>query len=1004
MPSDPVIALAMVLICYTSCYTALDLWSTPTRLRVRQWVWGPAAVILSVGILGVHMGIMLAGNPADFSVQPVPLLVSVLLALAAGLALLASAARRGWISLLAGGLGVATAIMLLHFAHHMHHLSLPYGGYWRLAAWGALAGALSVSAIYLTRKALSWPKVTHNTRVALAALFLTGAFTGTTLVQVALLVPTHVVHAQPHALATEDVDNILRIGGLLVVALMGGAVLAERLQARSLLAVQRHTLDLLLLIASDGTMVEASPSAQDILGYRADELTGSKISALMAPEDVASLLLRARESREEKGLPFRQTLRLRHRDGSWRTMEGVGVDQSRDADVGGIVLNLIDVTEQRRTEEAVHRLSRQRELILEYAGEGIVGTGPDGRITFVNQEALRMVDLSEEEVLERRFADVFWIAHPDGTLYAPAEDPVARVLSSGGVVRESDRLLFAMNGLRLPVDYTASAKAEDDQVVGVIVLFVDASPRRGYEREIQRVAERFFSMLDQVGDAVVMEDLNGRVSYINRAGRELLGVEVGHRRDREKSLYGSVTMRDGDGQLLPPNAHVVERVRRTGIPEGKVERIVDLPNGERRYVLLDAGPTFDAQGAVDGAIFTLHDLSERKRGEEELLRARRIESVGLLAGGIAHDFNNILTVMLGNVTLAREELQDESEAAKLLEQVEAACRQATSLTRQLLTFSKGGSPVTQPLTLPKLVEESVGFLLRGSSIKARFDLPAHTWPIEADEGQFSQVLQNLVINAKQAMPNGGTITVRGKNRRIGAKDAVHLKPGDYVCLSVCDEGVGIPPEVADRVFDPYFTTKSSGQGLGLATTWSIVHRHGGHIAVESRPAGGTAFHVYLPRSRRTTAESQVTETKRHIARRILVMDDDPGVLAVALRMLVGFGHIAEGAADGEAAVELCQAALTAGTPYDLAILDLTVSGGMGGSEAAAHLRAVDPMIKLIASSGYSNDAILADHVAFGFDGVLAKPYRLRDMETAIEAALVHDWAQAQETAAGKVSS
>ncbi|MDA8346342.1 MAG: PAS domain S-box protein [Thermaerobacter sp.] len=994
MASDPVLALASALIAYASSYTALDLWSSHHVVQLRNWLWLPAAIILSVGILCSHIGMIMALTPIYGDLKALPLAASGAAALGWAAAALFATSRPGPRAAILGGVGVTLATLLLHFAHHLEFAIFVPIGFWRIAQWAVLTCLLSVSGLYSARAALRTGIVHPHLRVPIAALAVAAVAIGSVFVQVAAIPITTAVahHGMP---SPKELQGYLRAVAFGVVAVMVAAALAERLKGRlvasSMLALSQYALDLVIVVRRDGRILKASQSIEKILGYMPRDVQGRSLADLSAPGAADVALLGARG--EGASLPFHYEGQLLHRDGSWRVVEGVGIDLSQDRDVGGVVLKLVDATEKRAAAQAIVRLNRQRELLLEYAGEGIVGTGADGRISFANQTALRMVDLSEEEVLGREFSDVFWICHADGTLYGPAECPVARILVEGGVKREADCLLQGLSGLRVPIDYTVTAKTEEGSIVGAVVLFVDVSHRRRYEEEKQLVAERFLAMLDQVGDPVLMEDLAGRVTFVNRSGQELLGVSTGQFRDTVQSRYGSVRLLDWRGLPLSDQDHVVEWVKRTGKPVGKVERIIERPDGTRRFLLLDAGPVFDKNGSIGGAIFTLHDVTERRAVEEELLRTRRIESVGVLAGGIAHDFNNILAVMLGNLSLARAETPPDADSAELLLQAETACRQATRLTRQLLTFSKGGAPITQPLALPGLVEESVRFLLSGSTVKARFDMSDHLWSVEADEGQISQVLQNLLVNAKQAMPEGGTVRVETRNCRVTQRDSLPLAPGDYVRISICDEGAGIAPDVIDRIFDPYFSTKPSGQGLGLATTWSIVRRHRGHISVETLSAGGTAFHVYLPRSHRAAPAATSPGVLPRSVGKILVMDDDAAVRQIAERMLRNLGHLADGVGEGAAAVARCKEALQRGEHYDLAILDLTVSGGMGGEEASSRLREIDPGIKLIASSGYSNDAILADHAAHGFDGVLAKPYRVGDLEQLIDGLLLGDGLQ-----------
>jgi signal transduction histidine kinase/ActR/RegA family two-component response regulator len=385
---------------------------------------------------------------------------------------------------------------------------------------------------------------------------------------------------------------------------------------------------------------------------------------------------------------------------------------------------------------------------------------------------------------------------------------------------------------------------------------------------------------------------------------------------------------------------------------------------------------------------------DAQRLQAEMQRAHTLESLGVLAGGIAHDFNNLLTGVLGNLTLAQRMVADDSRVMKRLEDAERAALRSRDLTRQLLTFAKGGAPVRQLASLRETVSEVVGFVLSGSAVRPNLRIASDLWLAEVDVGQVAQVVQNLVINALQAMPGGGTVDVTLENERRGEADGLPLAPGAYVRLEVRDRGVGIAPEQLPRIFDPFFTTKATGSGLGLTTAYAIARRHGGHIEVQSAVGKGSRFILRLPAvpegapaARR--APTPVGEASRS---RILVMDDEPAVRGVIADLLRALGHEAVVAEDGEAALAAWRRARQDGRPFDVVILDLTVPGRMGGRQVVLEMRAVDPDVRALVSSGYSDDPVLSDPGEYGFAGVLKKPYTLdevaRALGTAISAAQV----------------
>jgi signal transduction histidine kinase/CheY-like chemotaxis protein len=384
-------------------------------------------------------------------------------------------------------------------------------------------------------------------------------------------------------------------------------------------------------------------------------------------------------------------------------------------------------------------------------------------------------------------------------------------------------------------------------------------------------------------------------------------------------------------------------------------------------------------------------IEERKRGErarrlleEDLLRSRKLDSLGVLAGGIAHDFNNLLTAILGNIEMAMSGLPPGDGRRDRLAEAEKASVRARDLTQQLLTFSRGGAPVRETASVGDLVADTAGFALRGSNVRLDYVRDEALWPAEIDPGQISQVINNLIINADQAMPDGGTVTIRTANATVSPGDTLPLPPGDYVTIAVADRGNGIPPENLERIFDPYFTTKRTGSGLGLATVYSIVRRHGGHVEVSSRPGEGASFKVWLPAAKgaappaRERLERVTTGTGR-----ILVMDDEPFVREVVGAMLERAGYDPSFAEHGEEAIARYSEAKAEGRPFSAVIMDLTIPGGMGGVEASRRLREIDAAVRIVVASGYSNDPVMARFRDYGFVGVVRKPFRIAELTRVI---------------------
>ncbi|MEW5800691.1 MAG: ATP-binding protein [bacterium] len=376
------------------------------------------------------------------------------------------------------------------------------------------------------------------------------------------------------------------------------------------------------------------------------------------------------------------------------------------------------------------------------------------------------------------------------------------------------------------------------------------------------------------------------------------------------------------------------------------------------------------------------ETTERRRVEEELQKAQKLESLSVLAGGIAHDFNNLLAGIIGNLSLVEKYAKSGTSIFHALGNAQKACYRTKGLTHQLLTFSRGGTPIKKIASIAELMQEAVNFSLRGSNIRCDFALADALWPVEIDEGQISQVINNLIINACQAMPRGGTIRLGAENITLGTQDILPLKEGKYVKVSIKDQGMGIPKEYLSRIFDPYFTTKKTGSGLGLAISYSIVKKHEGYITAESESGDGTTFYLYLPACEKEIfGVEDIVEEKSLTggSGKILFMDDQESLRDMVGEMLVYLGYEVVLAREGDEAVELYRKERESGRNFDVVILDLTVPGGTGGREAVQKMLEIDPEVKAIVSSGYSYDPIMSEYKTYGFSGMVVKPYEVEEL-------------------------
>ncbi len=397
-------------------------------------------------------------------------------------------------------------------------------------------------------------------------------------------------------------------------------------------------------------------------------------------------------------------------------------------------------------------------------------------------------------------------------------------------------------------------------------------------------------------------------------------------------------------------------------------------------------PEFGADGGVNSVMSVSRDITELRRIEDERNRADRLESIGTLAGGIAHDYNNLLAAILGNIALVKMNTEEGSEDHMSLDEAEQAAFRARDLTRQFLTFSKGGAPVRTPMRVDSLVRDAVSVSLKETNVSVEFDVDDGLMMAEIDGGQIAQAVSAVVRNAVEAMPGGGRITVRMKNASTGDLPSVPLAPGPYVVVSITDTGPGIDPKVLPGIFDPYCSTKKGAAGLGLTTAYSIAARHGGVITAESEPDSGCTIHIHLPAlpsgDEKAAGDRPVTTFDRPFGD-ILVMDDEAAVRRVVARMLESFGCSVATAADGGEAVSRYRERFDAGNPFDAVIMDLTVPGGMGGSEAVRRIREFDPGVCAIVATGYSNDPVVGQYKTYGFSGYILKPFRPDDLKKLI---------------------
>ncbi len=582
--------------------------------------------------------------------------------------------------------------------------------------------------------------------------------------------------------------------------------------------------------------------------------------------------------------------------------------------------------------------------------------------------------VSKEQIINSTVHEVFPKAQAD--LYRQAD---IDLLQSTGKQTYEAKMRHADATLHDVLVHKATWGNQDGKAQGLVGIMLDITKRKQAEQELAAEKERLAVTLKSIGDGVITTDTNGRIVLLNRIAEKITGWRQTEAAGRPMDEVFKIV----HAKTRQPCESPVQKVLAQGTIIAKENHTVLIAkNGEDVHIADSGAPIRDRDDVIIGVVLVFRDITNQLKTEEELLKMKKLESVGVLAGGIAHDFNNILSGILGNLELAGLCITENSRAASLLANARKATLRAAKLTDQLLTFSKGGDPVKETTSLAEIIRDSAEFVLHGSNISCDYSISEELWLVNVDSGQISQVIQNIIINAIHAMPEGGKITVTCNNvEGSTAKSLQIAHKSDFVRLTIQDSGIGIPSETIEKIFDPYFSTKQNGNGLGLAICHSIINKHDGHILVQSEPDQGTTFTIYLPASiviGAPTANDQKTKTVAR-ALRILVMDDEEMLRIITEAQLTQLGHEVILTKDGSEAISKYKEMQKLGTPVDLIFMDLTIPGGMGGKEAVREILKLNPDARVIVASGYSNDPIMANYKEYGFTASLAKPFDLKTL-------------------------
>ena len=631
-----------------------------------------------------------------------------------------------------------------------------------------------------------------------------------------------------------------------------------------------------------------------------------------------------------------------------------------------------------RSSAALVESEERFRFLVKNSSDSLVILGADGKQRYISPASERITGYQVEELLNR---PLHTLVHPDDMaavnsawLEALAH-PEKTVTVQYRHIHKTRDWVFS--------EAIAQSFMNEPAIAGVIASVRDITEHKRDEELLRESEDKFRMAFSSSPDAITINRLeDGMYVDVNEGfcrtvgytpdeiiGKTSLEMDIWHDlKDRERLLER--LRQDGICENLEAEFRIKDNTLLTGLMSAKIMTLKGVPH----------------------VISITRDITERKKHQKEQLKIEKLESLGILAGGIAHDFNNILTGIMGNISFARLFLDAAHNASPPLAAAEKAAMRAGELAHQLLTFARGGEPIKKVVSPHHIIDEALSFVLHGSNVRAEVDIADSVCAFEADEGQISQVLHNIFINATQAMPGGGILKVSADNVDLTTGNPVQLPPGLYVRMTICDQGCGIATDDLKKIFDPYFSTKSAGNGLGLASVYSIVTRHGGHVAVSSELGKGTIFTLFLPATRASSAPTPPPD-RNHLPANstkvgsVLVMDDDCLITDVASAILTHAGHRVTICRSGEEAIDLYTTAAAAGSPFDMVIMDLTIPGRMGGQEAAAQIKSRFPKACLVVSSGYSNDPIMSHYQDYGFAGAIAKPYNIEEFKAVLDALL-----------------
>jgi PAS domain S-box-containing protein len=777
----------------------------------------------------------------------------------------------------------------------------------------------------------------------------------------------------PDVLQEEKIALIKAIGTDVGFAIRNARLFKERMQAEEELRKSKERLHVILESTADGMLAVDTTGKTILTNKRFADLWRIPQPLIDSGDDNAMLDFVLEQLTDPDGFlnkvkalyntaEFDRDIIL-FKDG--RTFERYSAPMFYEAAVIGRLWSFLDITERKRAEEAQRQSENKFKTVWNNSLDGMRLTDANGIIVMVNPSFCRLFKKGSGELVGYSLADAYIPKQDEKTLEEYCER-----FRNHTIAPYLETEVTIWNGNKLWLELTNTFLSLPEQPESLLTVFRDVTGRKRTEQILAQERERLTVTLRSIADGVITTDTDGMIVMLNKAAEKLTGWKSDDAAGRPLSEVFVIV----NELTREPCDNPVEKIIKTGdVLELSSPTCLISKDGREMVITNSGAPIRDNQSRITGVVLVFRDMTEKQKLSDSMQRAQKLESLGILAGGIAHDFNNMLAGIFGYLEMAQERAtaNKTDQIPKYITKALGVFDRAKGLTQQLLTFAKGGTPIRKTIQMTPLIRHSANFALSGSNVTAQFTIADDLWLCDCDENQIGQAIDNIVINGKQAMPMGGKIVISADNI---TDEPGH--PGSFVRISIKDEGIGMPKEILSKIFDPFFSTKEAGHGLGLSTVFSIIKQHEGWIDVESKPGKGSTFQMYIPASQKTVFSGAVPELVEHKGSgTILVMDDEEFMLEIVGNMLQSMGYIVARAKDGKEALAMFTHAEKSGLPFVASILDLTIPGGTGGKETAAAIRKINPHAIVIASSGYSEDPIISNPTEHGFTDRIIKPYR-----------------------------